>query len=200
VLFFQPGQNNANFMSLEVRELAVILVSVAATALCWGTYGPILHKGQMKMGGSRLRPFICVGLAYFAIAVVVPVALLTTWHEAGRWDLDGTFWSLAAGAAGALGALGIILAFNFGGKPILVMPLVFGGAPVVNTLMTIATRGAYDSISPLFYGSLVLVIVGAVLALVFAPRHGPKDVHHQPAAHEPEASRDTRPAFLKNEP
>ena len=44
------------------------------------------------------------------------------------------------GAAGALGALGIIMAFNFGGKPVYVMPLIFGGAPVVNTFFTITAE------------------------------------------------------------
>ncbi len=48
-------------------------------AFCWGVYGPVLHKGQMAMQGSRLRPFICVGLAYFLIAVLVPLALLGLW-------------------------------------------------------------------------------------------------------------------------
>ena len=42
----------------------------------------------------------------------------------------GTAWSLGGGAVGAIGALGVIMAFNLGGKPVYVMPLVFGGAPV----------------------------------------------------------------------
>ena len=37
---------------------------------------PWARPGQMKMEGSRLRPLICVGLAYFAIAVVVPTTLV----------------------------------------------------------------------------------------------------------------------------
>ena len=41
---------------------------------------------------------------------------------------------------GAIGALGIILAFNFGGKPVYVMPLVFGGAPVITTLLVGSRR------------------------------------------------------------
>ena len=78
--------------------------------------------------------------------MVVPLALLylQPWSEPGEWTMPGSAWSLAAGAAGAVGALGIILAFNFGGKPIYVMPLVFGGAPVVNTLITILGQGAID--------------------------------------------------------
>ena len=57
------------------EKLALIPLSIALAALCWGSYGPILHKGQMKMAGSRLRPFLCVGLAYFVIAVLLPLPL-----------------------------------------------------------------------------------------------------------------------------
>jgi hypothetical protein len=160
-------------------DVILVMLSIATTALCWGSYGPVLHRGQMKMAGSRLRPFLCVGLAYFAVAVVVPTLILQTYAEPGSWMPDGRvggiFWSLAAGAAGAIGALGIILAFNFGGKPILVMPLVFGCAPVVNTFTTMATEGTFGLIPPQFLGSLVLVVIGAVTVLLFAPKggHGP---------------------------
>ncbi len=154
------------------------LLAIAGTAVCWGAYGPILHKGQAKMAGSRLRPFICVGMAYFAIAVVVPLLVLGSWGDAGHWNFLGTFWSLIAGAVGAVGALGIILAFNFGGRPVFVMPLVFGGAPIVNTMISMTQSflrsGSVGSISPLFLGSLVLVITGAVCVLLFAPSAKPK--------------------------
>jgi hypothetical protein len=147
-----------------------IPLAILMTGLSWGSYGPVLHKGQMNMDGSRLRPFLCVGVAYFAIAVLAPIPLLRAFQEAGGWNVSGVLWSLGGGAAGAVGALGIILAFNSGGKPIYVMPLVFGGAPVVNTLTTIAAQGSMGDVSPLFYGSLIAVIAGAVTVLVFAPR------------------------------
>jgi hypothetical protein len=154
------------------EKLALIPLSIALAALCWGSYGPILHKGQMKMAGSRLRPFLCVGLAYFVIAVLLPMPLVQFFHEPGGFNFSGTAWSLAGGAAGAIGALGIILAFNSGGKPIYVMPLVFGGAPVVNTFTTVVAEGTYAELSPLFLASLIVVIAGAATVLVFAPRHG----------------------------
>jgi hypothetical protein len=92
----------------------------------------------------------------------------------GTWTNPvGTFWSLAGGAAGAIGALGIIMAFNFGGKPIYVMPLVFGLAPVINTFTTIiSSQISLASASPLFYAGLIIVAVGAVTVLVFAPKPG----------------------------
>ncbi|MFK7769122.1 MAG: hypothetical protein AB8B55_18000 [Mariniblastus sp.] len=146
---------------------------IAITALCWGSYGTVLHKGQAKMGGSRLRPFLCVGLAYFAIAVIVPFFLLGTFQEPGGWNVTGSMWSLLAGAAGAIGALGIIYAFNFGGKPIFIMPLVFGLAPVVNTMIETFSKNLWDQVTMPFMISLLMVICGAVMVLVFAPR-GPK--------------------------
>jgi MFS family permease len=161
-------------------QFALVLLSIALTALCWGAYGPVLHKGQSFMAGSRLRPLLCVGLAYFAIAVVPPVIYLQMVGEQGAWTFPGTVWSLAAGAAGAIGALGIILAFTFGGKPIFVMPLVFGMAPVVNTFATLVPaylRGDRPELNVLFFASLALVVAGAVAVLWFAPRppkpHGP---------------------------
>jgi hypothetical protein len=161
----------ARSQASAMEKLALIPLSIALAALCWGSYGPILHKGQMKMAGSRLRPFLCVGLAYFVIAVLLPLPLVQFFHEPGGFNFSGTVWSLAGGAAGAIGALGIIMAFNFGGKPIYVMPLVFGGAPVVNTFTTVVADGTYAELSPLFLASLMVVIAGAATVLVFAPRH-----------------------------
>ena len=137
-----------------------------------GPYGPILHKGQVLMGGSRLRPFICVGFAYFLVAVLVPLALLPLIEKNAALTFSGSIWSLGAGTAGALGSLGIILAFNFGGRPIYVMPLVFGGAPVINTLTSIAMTKNLEAPKPVFYAGLIVVLAGAVTVLIFAPKTG----------------------------
>lgn len=169
----------------EVKQAAVAstnwllqIASIATVVLCWGAYGPVLHQGQAAMHHSRLRPLLCVGLAYFAIAVIVPQFLLVaSFPEASSYNITGTFWSLAGGAAGAIGALGIILAFNYGGKPIYVMPLVFGGAPVVTTIEALWARGSAEGMSPVmlggFFAGLLLVISGAAIVLVFAPKGGP---------------------------
>jgi drug/metabolite transporter (DMT)-like permease len=157
-----------------------VAMAIAVTALCWGAYGPVLHKGQARMSGSRLRPFLCVGLAYFAIAVIAPLFLLGSFEEPGGFqNIGGVFWSLAAGAAGAIGALGIIYAFNFGGRPIFVMPLVFGLAPVVNTFTETISKGLFGQVQSMFFISLAMVIIGAVMVLVFAPR-GKKPIAPKP--------------------
>jgi hypothetical protein len=174
VLIFNPRAANVGLLNFQV------LIWVAFTALCWGVYGPILHKGQAAMSGSRLRPFLCVGLAYIAIAVVIPYVLLGAGAETvGDWTATGVTYSLAGGAAGALGALGIILAFNFGGKPVYVMPLVFGGAPVFGTIISLVLAGGNVTPSPYFFAGLIVVAVGAVTVLVFAPKP-----HAHPAKRE----------------
>jgi hypothetical protein len=146
-----------------------MLAAIALTAFCWGVYGPVLHFGREAMH-SNLRPFMCVGIAYFVIAVIVPLALLARGGERGGWTNKGVLWSMLAGTAGALGALGVILALGFGGKPIYVMPLVFGGAPVVNTLLTAFMNRAFNQLKAPFLAGLILVILGAVTVLVFKPQ------------------------------
>ena len=152
-----------------------VLLSAAMAMLSWGGYGPVLHKGQVAMGGSRLRPLICIGVSYFLIAVLVPLALLGPTGDRGAWHVDGLVWSLAAGSLGALGALGTILAFACGGKPFTVMPVVFGCAPVINTLTTIVMADTKpESMSPFFLAGLLVVAAGAATVLAFGPRgHAP---------------------------
>ncbi|RLS78538.1 MAG: hypothetical protein DWI03_03920 [Planctomycetota bacterium] len=168
-----------------VRVLGM-LAAIALTAFCWGVYGPVLHFGREAMH-SPLRPFVCVGAAYFLIAVLIPLLLLARGGERGTWTTRGVVWSMLAGTAGSLGALGVILALHFGGKPIYVMPLVFGGAPVVNTLLTATMNSAYDQLKAPFLAGLLLVVTGAVTVLVFKP---------QPVAHAaaPVAAAEAEPA------
>jgi hypothetical protein len=155
-----------------MKSMLLIAAGVAMAVICWGVYGPTLHEGQHHMGNSRLKPLICVGVAYFVVAIIVPLIVLVGQGELrGHWTFAGITWSLVAGGVGAIGAIGIILALSFGGRPVYVMPLVFGGAPVVNTLFTMYWTKAYrEGVSPIFYAGLILVIVGAATVLVFAPR------------------------------
>jgi hypothetical protein len=74
-----------------------------------------------------------------------------------------------------LGALGTILAFACGGKPFTVMPVVFGCAPVLNTLATIALAHTPPAaVSPFFLAGMLVVAAGAATVLAFGPRgHAP---------------------------
>jgi hypothetical protein len=165
------------------------LLAIALAIASWGSYGPVLHIGQAGMHHSRLRPLICVGLAYFLIAVILPYFFLGEMGEASSYRSWGTLWALAGGSLGAIGALGIIMAFNFGGKPVFVMPLVFGGAPVINTLLAASSMGKLGDLGSWFLAGLILVIAGATMVLVLAPR-GEKSQESRIEGREPEKTAD----------
>lgn len=176
VLYFKPAPPPSD--AGTAARIPLVVASIITAMCCWGSYGPILHIGQSKMGGSRMRPFLCVGIAYFLIAVALPLVILPVVGDGyGDWTTKemqtGLWWSLAGGAAGAVGALGIVLAFNFGGKPIFVMPLVFGLAPIANTITTLTEKGRWGDIDILFVAALLVTIIGAVCVLLFAPRTPP---------------------------
>ena len=167
------------------------------TALFWGTYGPLLSRGHHLMGTEgRLRPFICVGVAYLVVAIIGPIVVMyTTGIDRGSgvasgWTFWGIVWSFVAGAVGALGAFTLIMALGAGGpsSPVYVMPLVFGCAPVVSAFTSMYLTGTYK-ISPFFAAGLILVAVGAVTTLLTAPRPAKKpatdDHAARPAAKAP---------------
>lgn len=165
-----PVKTSVETASDSVWTWFLRVFSIALAVVSWGAYGPVLHKGQAAMHHSRLRPLICVGLSYVVIAVIVPYFFLGEMGEASTYFSRGTLWSLLGGTFGAVGALGIILAFNSGGRPVFVMPLVFGGAPVINTLVSIAATHQWDKVNPFFWAGLILVVAGAAMVLVLAPR------------------------------
>ncbi len=138
-------------------------------AVSWGLYGPALHQGQVKLG-SPFRALLCVGIAYLIIGVLVPAAALMAQGELTRgWSADGAFGATAAGALGAIGAVFIIYAFRAGGLPAYVMPLVFGGAPIVNVLFTMYLHPPKVAPNPLLWLGFALVAIGASLVLYFKP-------------------------------
>jgi len=140
-------------------------------ALSWGVYGAMLHNGQVKLG-NPLRALLCVGLAYFLIGVLVPAAGLWSQGQLGAqgFNLAGTTTATLAGALGAVGAVCIIWAFKVGGLPLYVMPLVFGGAPLINALVTMLIHPPRTTPNPLFFLGYILVIAGASLVLYFKPQ------------------------------
>jgi hypothetical protein len=144
------------------------LLFVLGAVLSWGLYGPLLHKGQIALG-NPLRALLCVGVAYFLIGVLVPVLMLASQGELGGFNVGGSLNATVAGALGALGAVCIILAFRAGGLPTYVMPLVFGGAPLVNVLASMAIHPPRTAPSPLLYVGFVLAAAGAYMVLYFKP-------------------------------
>ncbi|HEX9365501.1 MAG TPA: hypothetical protein VF921_02680, partial [Vicinamibacterales bacterium] len=108
---------------------------VAGAVLSWGVYGVLLHQGGLQLG-NPLKALLCVGVAYFLIGVLVPVGALSAQGGLSNFNGTGLITATVAGALGAIGAACIIYAFKFGGLPLYVMPLVFGGAPIVNVFFS----------------------------------------------------------------
>jgi hypothetical protein len=144
------------------------IVFVAGAVLSWGAYGMLLHQGQVLLG-NPLKALLCVGVAYFLIGVLVPVATLAAQGQMGGFDSRGLMIATIAGALGAIGAACIIWAFRTGGLPVYVMPLVFGGAPIVNVLLSMVLHPPKVAPNPLLYLGFVLTSVGAGMVLYFRP-------------------------------
>lgn len=141
---------------------------VAGAVLSWGAYGVLLHQGQVALG-NPLKALLCVGVAYFLIGVLIPVAALSAQGGLSNFNSSGLITATIAGALGAVGAACIIYAFKAGGLPVYVMPLVFGGAPVVNVLLTMALHPPKNPINPMLFLGLVFASVGAAMVLYFRP-------------------------------
>ena len=89
-----------------------------------------------------------------------------------------------AGALGAVGAGCIIWAFRTGGLPVYVMPLVFGGAPIVNVLLSMLIHPPKVAPNPMLYLGFVFASVGAGLVL-HRPRLSPLTTVHLRSKPEP---------------
>jgi hypothetical protein len=139
-----------------------------SAALSWGMYGASLHRGQVGLG-NPMKAMLCVGVAYFLIAVLVPVGALASQGELRNFNLTGTVTATLAGALGALGAVCITYAFRNGGTPMIVMPLVFGGAPLVNVLASMVIHPPKVAPNPLLYVGFLLAAAGAGMVLYFRP-------------------------------
>jgi drug/metabolite transporter (DMT)-like permease len=146
----------------------VWVIFVAGAVLSWGAYGALLHQGQTQLG-NPLKALLCVGVAYFLIGVIVPVAALISQGELSAFDGSGLVAATVAGALGAIGAVCIIWAFRAGGLPVYVMPLVFGGAPIVNVGIAMAIDPPKNPIHPMLYVGFLLASAGAALVLYFRP-------------------------------
>jgi len=125
---------------------------VLLAGLAWGTYVPIIFYGGSELGGkanARLMAILCVGIAYFVLAVLIPLILFITKQE--EWPTlktTGLVFSGLAGIAGAIGAICVVFASSAAVKQatadgvdpatyrIYIAPLIFGLAPVINTLMS----------------------------------------------------------------
>jgi drug/metabolite transporter (DMT)-like permease len=129
------------------------LFYVALAGLAWGTYVPIIFYGGSEFGGkpnARMMAILCVGLAYFVIAVLFPLAMFLSGQE--LWPdmkTTGLVFAGLAGVAGAVGAICVIFASKSAtaaaveaGLPpasyrLYIAPLIFSLAPVINTIVSL---------------------------------------------------------------
>jgi uncharacterized membrane protein len=136
---------------------------------------------------SRILAILCVGVAYFLIAVLFPLWLFVSGKEQWPdWSTTGLVFSGLAGVAGAIGALCVVFASKSaidaakaanlppGTFRLYIAPLIFGMAPVINTLVSLVWHpkpgspfhfGLEDLPSWKLWLGIVLVGAGAFLVL-----------------------------------
>jgi hypothetical protein len=146
----------------------VWVIFVAGAVLSWGAYGALLHLGQTQLG-NPLKALLCVGAAYFLIGVLLPVAALGSQGQLSDFPTQGLINATVAGGLGAAGAACIIWAFRTGGLPVYVMPLVFGGAPIVNVLVSMVIHPPKAALNPMLFVGFLLASIGAGMVLYFRP-------------------------------
>ena len=149
------------------------------TVIAWGVYGLFLHSGQTHMldpENGRYKAFLFVGIAYFFTAVIAPLVVLKTNGADWTFPIGGAAWSLTAGIVGAIGAFGVLLAFGAKGSPVVVMSIVFAGAPVVNAVVGMIWHppsGGLGALRWQFVAGILLAALGGFLVSYYKPPPGP---------------------------
>lgn len=133
---------------------------VILAGLAWGTYVPIIFYGGTELTtrpgtiGGRLASILCVGVAYFVLAVLIPVVLMAIRDDAKpEWKTNGLVFSALAGVMGAVGAICVIFASKaavdaaklegattpqeIAKYRMFIAPLIFSLAPAINTLLSL---------------------------------------------------------------
>lgn len=153
-----------------MKSIPLWFYFVLLTVVCWGAYVPTLHHGQSTLGkNSALRAFLFVGLAYLIVSAAVLIYVKAAGAEPWAFNFKGGTLATVAGILGAIGALGIVFALKSQGKPIYVAPLVFAGAPIINTLVAMIWDRPAKPPSLWFYVGILLAGLGAALVLRFKP-------------------------------
>jgi hypothetical protein len=158
------------------------------TVFFWGVYGVILHMGRGAMPGTPpnptaegahagLKAFLLVCVAYAVIGIIAGFVLKGRGSDFS-FTSSGIFISLVAGIAGAAGALTLVLALG-AASPIYktaaaaaVMPIVFGGAPIVNSALAMLLHppdGGLKALPIRFILGVLLAAAGGVLVAMYAP-------------------------------
>ena len=167
----------------ETQNSITWLLIAFLTVVSWGVYGVFLHNGQTNMGDpvhGRYKAFLFVGVAYFLVAVLAPLAMLKMGGASWNFPAKGFWWSLVAGIVGAVGAFGVLLAFGAAPKPVpvyvpVIMSIIFAGAPIVNAFVSMAAhppQGGMSAVPWQFWLGLVLAATGGALVTKYKPAAG----------------------------
>ena len=151
------------------------LIFVFMTVASWGLYGVFLHRGQLSMEDAvhgRFKAFLFVGLAYLLTAVIGSAVMLILNGAEWNFTSKGVSWSFLAGLVGASGAFGVLLAFGAGGRPAVVMSIVFAGAPIVNAVVATLSHppaGGWGAVRWQFVAGILLAAIGGCLVTSYKP-------------------------------
>lgn len=165
-----PQTKGKTLKKLDWLQLA--LLWAVLTMFCWGVYGPILGKATGMLGGSRALAMVCIGVGYGILGVLFGLLILKTGivPDKGNWNPTGFRKGFAAGALGVAGNFSLVMALMLYHRPEVVMPLVFGGVQLGNTVFTCLDLKKWPKKG--FVLGVLLLVVGVVLALLNRPASG----------------------------
>ena len=164
---------------------------VIGAGIAWGTYVPLVFFGGLELKGpgaigGRLASILCVGVAYFLLAVLIPIVLMSIRDDAQpTWKNTGLIFSGLAGVAGAVGAICVIFAskaavdqatiegIDKATYRIYIAPLIFSLAPAINTLLSLVWHPKSDDVLHFSFempgwklpAGIALVAIGTFLVL-----------------------------------
>ncbi|MBS0260975.1 MAG: hypothetical protein JSS02_03390 [Planctomycetes bacterium] len=156
----------------------VPIVFALLTGLFWGTYGPVLAESRTFLK-SPFKPYVAIGIAYLIWGIGGGIAgMLYKNDKFEGFTGPGMLWGLAAGTLGAWGALTLTLAMFNGGKPYVVMPIVFGSAVTVAALVGVWQTAGKTSVNPMLWVGILGIVVCAAIVAYNTPHVAP---HAKPA-------------------
>lgn len=179
--------------------MKIWLAFVIGAGLCWGTYVPLIQNGQLALRPADKGPpmafaaFLCVGIAYFLIAVLFPGGVLMGGGEQPSWNARGTTLALLAGAAGAFGALCVVFAIKSGGDKRYIAPVIFALAPVINTLVSLFWHPSRERVlnfsapadPPHWYFYVGILLAGLGAGLVLYSKEAAEAAHARARSNPP---------------
>ena len=138
-----------------------------------GVYGTLLHASRIAMVDpphAQYKTLFFAGVGYSLVAIVGSALILKfrgiQWH----FPIKGMILATLAGAASATTALGILLAFEAGGTPAVVMTILFTGASLINAVLALAIDTPQaGGLRWQFLVGLQLAIIGICMVTIYRP-------------------------------